>query len=445
MGVAAALAAIAALYLIMKAFQAPGGAGYDFRFIWTAGKIWLEGVSPYGADFTETARTLIAQGNVPELWPYPPNWWPICTLFGLLDINTAFLAWKLVSVIAVMGASLLLIRAYQTAYPGAGMRAPFWGDLLQRPWVAACLHAFAVAALEATAIILSTGQTTCLVYFGAALLLYGMSVDRGWMAVAGFVLVFLKPQLGVVLGAVFFLLGKEERRLVLAAALVSAILSLPAFVIDPGLIEGFLHNLARYDEISKADAPQEMTGLRILVWQGQHIDFGSIPALFVSAALAVALCVGPFRAIRAESAAARAWQAVSISVAVLLAMGPLHYYDFVLLGLLPFALFAARGWLLAAGIVGSALIFRADTLARLTGWRDSASTIFEGSLMATLGGVLILVCVVGAIGDGKPATAIRSAFGGFKASCLRASDRLRSAARRGRPCASRRRKRPGEE
>ena len=37
-------------YLAFKIYQLAGVAGYDYKYIWIAGKMWLMGASPYLSD-----------------------------------------------------------------------------------------------------------------------------------------------------------------------------------------------------------------------------------------------------------------------------------------------------------------------------------------------------------------------------------------------------------
>jgi hypothetical protein len=262
------------------------------------------------------------------------------------------------------------------------------------------VHFFGTAALEATALTLAVGQTSLLVLFGVALLLFGASRASLPLAVAGLAVIFLKPQIGIVFLIVLPFLGAWARRLVLSAIAVSAALALPALIVDPYALLDFVRNVAAYDGFTDANLPQAMTGLRLAVWELLGRDIGNIAAAGVTVAAALLLVLGPFRLTGAAGSHVRVWQSVTLIVAVMAAIAPLHYYDFVLVVALVPTLLLARGPALIAGLTGGALILRADWLGKLTGLYDPEVAIFEGSILATIGGTLLLVAAADALGRG---------------------------------------------
>lgn len=395
---ALALGGLAFAYLVFKAATIAAAPGYDFRYIWVAGSAWIHGVSPYGENYGELSSTLISSGHVPEMWFYPPNWWPIASFTALFDLRTSFVVWTALNLAMTLGASVLLVHAFRTAFPGAQIRLPLLGDMMRSWWSAALLHFFIVAVLEATAIAFSVGQTSGFGYFGVALLLYGMSSGRSAFTIAGLVLLFLKPQIALPFAALFCFMSARSRLELILALAVSALLATPALIADPGAIGAFLTNLRAYDGYTDANLPAATTGMRILVWQLISVDWGNAMWAIAAALLTLALCFGPLRIARAEAEPARAWQVVSIATAALLAIAPLHYYDFMLAAVLLFALLSNASWRpMVVGLAGAALIIRADQLGGALGLYDPEVPIFEGSLLATIGAILLGVSVYFAV------------------------------------------------
>ena len=218
----------------------------------------------------------------------------ICAGLGSLRIEHAHLAWNLANVAFMAGASLLLAHAFRAAFSNAASGFKPLDVLLRWPLALAGLHLFLMAVFEATAILLSTGQTAAIIYFGIALLLYGLVTQRRTLSVLGLVLVFLKPQIGIAYAAVHVFLGKEERLQLVLAVAVSALLSVPALIADPGIIGVFLKNAGGHDAIMASNLSGAMTGVRHLSGR-----FGFPISTSVSIGVATAACVllaaGPLR------------------------------------------------------------------------------------------------------------------------------------------------------
>lgn len=70
--------------------RAEGLVGYDFRYFWVAGRVWLEGMSPYGPDLPRLSAAMIPEGHVPQIWPYPPSLWLPTAVPALFPFETAW-------------------------------------------------------------------------------------------------------------------------------------------------------------------------------------------------------------------------------------------------------------------------------------------------------------------------------------------------------------------
>ncbi|MCB2092811.1 MAG: DUF2029 domain-containing protein [Rhodobacteraceae bacterium] len=378
--------------LVGMAFERAGEPGYDFRYFWVAGKVWAQGLSPYGGPFIEAAPRLIASGNIPDIWPYPPNLWLPCVALAPFDIETAWRIWLCVQLVAVVLASaalafwLPLERVSATSTQSIGLaRLGYF-----------CLHIAFMASLEAMHLSVFVGQFSVPIYLSAVLILCGLA--RGWhgVVIAGLALSYMKPQIGAVLALALALSGRQGLRLVLASALVSLALIVPPMVVKATAVLDWLHETGAYDGIALANMAVAMTGIRHLLWVFAATGIGNIPALGITlvACGAVALFLrwayskntGPWSAFAADMIVAQ--------VLVIMAFSPLHMYDFVLIGVALPVLVRVRGPSLAAAIIGVAMFVKpTDVFVWLQGHR--ATSFFPGSTMATIGALILLLVVLG--------------------------------------------------
>lgn len=393
------LCALGIAYLAWKCVQVAPRAGYDFKYLWLAGELWWDGITAYGPRYPEIGATLITEGNLPEKWVYPPSWWPITVALAQTDLLTAAIAWNIACVIMLLIASWLIVESILTLRERAHL--PIWAPLwpLMRTGPLFCLHVFAMAVLESSALVLSVGQTSMLIYLGMAMLLWGLVHGVRVVGVLGLVCLFLKPQLGLIFAVTLFLRDGEGRMQVILAGVISAILCIPAMLVSPLALWEFVQNVIAYDGFTVANLPQSMTGIRILLWEGFGRDIGNIWATMITLALAVLAVVLWLRGEDGSRAGPElsAWIAVAAMAALIAAFAPLHYYDHVVVGILPFLFLLARlAWSLVAAL-GAVLLWRADTLGRLTGWHGEDVEIFVGSRIATVASIILCLAVLGAL------------------------------------------------
>ncbi len=390
-------------YLLFKSYQVTNYPGFDFRYAWLAGEAWLRGINPYGPEFHELGKELITSGYVPLMWVYPPNWYFPAVLVAVADLETSFFLTNIVNVVLFVASSALLTAACPPLRFENAPRNPAF-DLLRRhlrsPWNVFFLHVFAVATLQATAITISVGQPSILVYFGICLLIYGLVRDRQLSAVLGLAIVFLKPQLAVVI-FVALVMTPAYRMLVAKAIGVSAMVSLPAFVVTPAAAFEFFTNLTRYDGITSANWPQSTTGLRNLVWEISNFDPGNVACMLAAIIIMIGLYFPLVRG-RRESGGT---ELMMLASAVTIGIAPLHVYDLVLVGVLLFALARSRPVDMAVGVLGAMLLWRAGDIAKLTGFYGSGTEHFEGSRLATIGTMLIMIAVFETVRRRRPSDA----------------------------------------
>ncbi len=393
LGVCLLMCGLGVAYLLYKIQQLAGSPGFDFRYIWLAGDMWLDGVNPYGDTYEATGAAKIEAGHVPIMWVYPPTWWAFATPFGTLGLHAANVAWNicgLVLVIAICGmTSSALISTFSSFSQSVASR---FGGMVFLPVFSALF--FLMAILEATAILFSVGQTTLIAGFGITLMLWGRINQRLFLEAIGLTLVILKPQIGGPIAILLLLLDHRSRKVVAISFVLSVLLMIPALVTAPGAIFHFLQNLGAYDGFTAANLPQSMTGIRLIIWEIADIDIGNPIATVVTLAVILSLCVGPARVARSEDDQVLAWQIFGLTSAVIVALAPLHIYDFVLIAV-PLAMLFLGGWVSSAlALCGALLIWRSENLADVWAFHVPEVEIFPSSRLATIGAIIFLLAVI---------------------------------------------------
>lgn len=304
--VAMAAALVAAALMIARSL---GGRAVDFPYILTAGRVWMAGADPYGPAFTAAGAGTLPAGAA--AFAYPPNWWVIAVGLAALPAGVALIAWKLLNLVAAGAAGLLFVRSARRLQPDT----PDWLPYL----FLACL--FSCGAMAAA---LRLGQTSILILLGLALLIDGLAFERGWRQVLGLVLLLLKPQIGLL----FLLLALTRPRMRSVAArgcAATAAACLPT-LFSLGLAgtfhsaANFLANLGSYDMLPW-NWPTYMSGAPFL--------FAAIGLrLSPLAAVAIAWVVADIALRGRQTDSVTAFWLVSAGAVV--AIIPLHLYDFVL-------------------------------------------------------------------------------------------------------------------
>ncbi|WP_377194655.1 glycosyltransferase 87 family protein [Ruegeria meonggei] len=386
--------ALALAYLLLKITQLSAlPAGYDFRFIWVAGDMWHEGINPYGPTYLAHGEANIDVGHVPVLWPYPPTWWVFAAPLGALDLNAANVVWNVFGLGIVIAICGLLTSAFKTTFPGRSqMLAEFTGGQIYFPLFSVLF--FLLAILEATAILFSVGQTTLIAGLGITLMLWSRVSGRIFFDAVGLTLVLLKPQIGAPFVVLYLLFDTQSRKVVLMAILLSAILTLPSLFTAPSTILDFFRNLAAYDGFTIANLPQSMTGLRLIMWEFTGLDIGSTAATIITLVIILALCHGPTRLTRASDTNEHTWQVFGLASAAIVALAPLHIYDFVLLAAPLALLFRGRVVSTLFAGLGALLIWRSENLVDVWAFHVDGVEIFPSSRLATIGALLFLVAVI---------------------------------------------------
>ena len=359
-----AAAFVGLAYLCYK--LATDEVGFDFRYIWVAGKLWSEAKSPYGPGFVPTYDALIhALRSISHVWVYPPYWLPIAILTASMPFAVAAKLWSALNIGLIAGSAWLFSRTENIPL------------------------AFVLAGLtlvDASVLVVWYGQTSALILFGAALLLWSARTNGRAAGILGLVLLALKPNVG----AFFFAYMLLRRRFGIAAGAAGAVtlLCLPSLVLF-GFAEfsAFFRALAEYGSPHiEANLPPNMTGAVNLL------------SLVVSSSEARILCMIGMLASTAVLASAR-WtgsenkRVMGLIVATLLFV-PLHDYDLSLL-VLPLLWIASkdRRFLLPALAVFGMLV-RPAWIVSLTGLRNPAAGVFQTSLLVSLAIIATSICLL---------------------------------------------------
>jgi hypothetical protein len=395
-----------AAFLILKA--RPAYRLIDFDCLWYAGYLWNHGLNPYGPDFDRLKATLFAGGEQPISWVYPPHFWIIVAPIARLPMMAAQWVWNgLNLVLLVTGVALWGAVARSWALPAKA--------------VAAALFVY-LTFMTATGGAFSVGQTSFLMWFGFALLAFGLTGKRDWAAAIGIAILLLKPQIGAVAFATLLVFPGKFRVAVMAGLLVG-LLSLPALAIG-GVTEtilSFLHNLGNYRSIDY-NLPDAMTGVSnlVAVWGGMNVSATVAtgiavvlaPLLFVISARATPFVPSEVEGHPIGKASLdfardeRVGRYLAITLGVIAALVPLHVYDLIpLAAMIPLlwslcscesrnpdtvstsptvvgSCFRRSNWLvLGLGVLGLLLILRPENIARLTHLDEGPTTAAIGCLL----------------------------------------------------------------
>jgi hypothetical protein len=382
---------IAIFYLMPKIFNPPLGA-VDFKYVWLAGRMWLEGHNPYGPGFYEQAQVVFEGGSTPQQWAYPPHFRPISQFAAIAPYETAAIFWRAFLALAVFGGTGLLIAAVR-----ADGRFP----------ASVAILVLAVSlTFSATAISISIGQSSSLVFFGYCLLIYGYLKNHKGAICLALIIIMLKPTYGVI--PAFFLLAHSRYFKVIAiGALITLALSVWG-LLGQGInetISGVSDAVGKYATQPVNLAP-EMTGIRHVVFAcglGETSQF-----LYVLCGVIFAFGLGLLVQFGYSSNFNRIRSMVVLGLLVLL-FAPLHTYDgyFALAVVVP-ALALSRLEAIACMPL-LLLVWRSNNLATVTGFKLPDTQIFTGSTIEAVAAtatfllfaIMLLARANGIMGSGR--------------------------------------------
>ncbi|MFN3958492.1 MAG: glycosyltransferase 87 family protein [Parvularculaceae bacterium] len=268
---------IALLPLVL--FDHPRPGPVDFHHLWTAGKMWASGQSPYAAE----RAALFAQYGLPHVYAapapffYPPHAVLALAPLGALSPGAASLLFSIINVCALIASSVLAADLVRSAgAPGSRLS-----------W--ASLHAILlVAGWNATSIIFFHNILTLIVYLGLLAMLRGAQTGRAAYVVAGGFLALLSPQMSA--AAALALLMRPRTRAPMLASFglitVISVIGLQPGGILPSL-KAMLSNLAAYSDFP-ANTHAAQSGVGFFLFGAFGLSPGT-GALIAACTLALAL------------------------------------------------------------------------------------------------------------------------------------------------------------
>lgn len=359
------------IYLLPKVID--NTDGLDFRLIWLAGSLWADGISPYSQEFAIAYSEKFGQGPLSHFWVYPSSFHPIAGLLSQFDFHAALQIWNSINFIIIHISSFFVARAVAIS-PHDSVLAIY------------LVTAGAACLMQATAVALAIGQTSFLIYLGVALLVYGWGGGRlsKTAVTMGLVAAGLKPSVGLVLFCAA-IVRRDLRFSAMLAVLIHMMLAVisaskTGFLSD---LIGFLQAVARYEaEGGPANAPQNLVGLVQLI-DLSGFDINGNLLLLIACAIAVL-------------AARRASTAQKYAVFIISIIGflvtPLHSYDLTFVAVaVAVAMTCERPVYLVPFLLGFTLIFRSDNMQIATGVGNPIGEIFPGSMIATIGVLIMTV------------------------------------------------------
>lgn len=217
----------------------------DFTEYWSASKLTLSGQNPYSAEAIWSIESQVPGWYLdhPVMMYNPPWVLGMILPFGLLPIGLGTVIWLILSVVAIVIASVLCWQLY--------------GGSPKKRWLAILLGISFVPGL----ICFKAGQITPFVLLGVAGFLYGISRERWGLAGASIYLISLKPNLIFLFWPAFVLWFLKEKKW---AIIRTAILCGLVFLAIPMIFNPRV--LVQYREVGDIISP--------LYWQTHTLAAG---------------------------------------------------------------------------------------------------------------------------------------------------------------------------
>jgi Glycosyltransferase family 87 len=289
---------------------------HDFRWLYVAGRAWLEGTSPHvPANFFKVWNALL--GNAEAPLASPPTLAVVSVPVALLPWDRAYILYDAINIAAYALILLFLLGTVRHRGPPP----PRWRIAL----------ALGVVALSsAVPGVIYAGQTSLVATAGIAGALYCTLKGRLWLAACWMVLASIKPQLSL-LPLVWLCVWRPmllPRTALTVGMVVAASLALAW---DPQFLSGMIEGLRMYRNFPFNRLENSSVGL--YRWFGPGMVASAAPWVAVAATLVLAY-----------------WQRRSANVAVLgipmlltALLMPIHPYDLTLL-MIPVGLWVACRW-----------------------------------------------------------------------------------------------------
>ena len=389
-----ALLIVALLYLATKALLDTSDTT-DFKSIWLAGRFWLGGLNPYSLEYAQAGESLFVGLNRPNGWFYPPNWWPIAVAISFLDYDLAGRVWRILNGCLVILGCAVLISCFRD-YQRNSLR-----------WIAVVIVVY-VSTMSATAISLSLGQTSILIFFGLCLFTRAWLFEDWRLMIVALALLALKPPIGLVLAGLL-MPAKFWWRSLLGAGVVVCLFSTPPLLLHgwDGVISLMLLRIEDYGSFD-VNAPPSTTGLRSILF---HIFGASVsPVHLTLLALISSSCLG-ILSLRFQLERDRLLS-LSATIAAGVAIVPMHTYDAVLLAPLVLAVPVLSFGIGFFVFLSLLVVWRNNNLSELFDLVAQGETYFSGTLVLSVVALiltlflaaLVTVRAVRGIEQERPAT-----------------------------------------
>ncbi len=351
----------------------------DFKYIWIAGQLWNEGLNPYSEVFLQRGRSIFGDDVALFQWVYSPNWAPIAVAMASLDYVNGVYVWRLISAICILSGCIVAALGYSRSLDRFDI---FVFSML----------VFYTSLMFATPVSLSAGQTSPLLFLGAACFVTALLWRNRILMTFAIIVVMLKPTAGLVFCA-FLLVWPFWWPSLIAAAMIVLSSSIPPVAVSglDSIVSEYVARAREY-EAMKLNGPFSMTGIRSFVNGFMGFRFPALVYVLSGCFAASLLCVVQgFNHWKQDLDQEHAQLTAGLLIVVVLLFVPMHTYDFIFMALLlPLTLNMPWAPRLAA-FLALAVAFRVNNLAEFTGLTSPAETIFPGSIIITLSTMCLLV------------------------------------------------------
>lgn len=205
--------------LLIRLIYFEGDAKHiDARWIYVAGRCWLDGLSPYHEQtFYDMWEKIFSLSNDGRPFVYPPAIALIAIPMALFSWEAGALFFDLISAAVLLGSLFLiaLLIRDNSSYTFHSLR--LWSGLSL-----ACSVSMISAAIY-------TGQTPLFAFFGCLMALYATDKRMPWLAAVAILIASIKPQLALV---PLCLVALKHFRYLLYGALLTALFCFAIFLIS---------------------------------------------------------------------------------------------------------------------------------------------------------------------------------------------------------------------
>ena len=310
-----ALVALAILYWVnLVSTNLPKYWAMDFRYFWTAGRIWLDGGYVYSPSYMALGES--AFGAFADPFYYPPALAPLMAPLTALPPLAAARVFVGVNLLALLLASRLLAKLTVEL-----------GIAENDKTATAAFSLFYLAMMMPTIAIAAYGHIGILLGVAVVSLAYGWVCKKPFVSGAAMTLLLVKPHIGlaVIILASFF---KDQRLSVFYALVATAILSVVGlhFHNPIAALSDYLSHLSYYGERA-GNAGAYSAGLGFLLFlTGASLT----PVITVATALITPLASGLLFARRSTTPIAQVG-VIMLTLSLVVFLTPNHRTDFILL------------------------------------------------------------------------------------------------------------------